>query len=215
MYFIVFSYRSCIVVLWFDFRSILIHVKSDSWKWSIPQLELCWFAQSMSNQIQTFDRSNPFGTLHLKIMTFPSHMLHNWYTTTTHTDIQDERWQVCLCWWGYLSDEPRSIGKHVIVDVCVFHLHGSVLVVAINYQSESYNKRSGEKDMFLCNPWCIPFHLYSRSYDLWFKLNSKQQCEVVDAGWMSDYVFLFYKLHFKQCLNLHLRRKKKFCKCVF
>ena len=104
-------------------------------------LELCWFAQSMPNQIQTFDRSNPFGTLHLKIMTFPSHMLHNWYTTTTHTDIQDERWQVCLCWWGYLSDEPRSIGKHVIVDVCVFHLHGSVLVVAINYQSESYNKR--------------------------------------------------------------------------
>lgn len=58
----------------------------------------------------------------------------------------------------YLTDEPCSICKHMVVDVSVLHLHGPVLVVSVDHQGQSYRERSRKKDMFLGKNSCYRFH---------------------------------------------------------
>lgn len=51
---------------------------------------------------------------------------------------------------GYLSDESRSICEHMVVNVSVLHHHGSILVVSVNDQGQSYSEGSREKDTLFC-----------------------------------------------------------------
>lgn len=57
----------------------------------------------------------------------------------------------------YLGDKPRRIREHMVVDVGVLHVHGSVLVVSVKNQSQSDCEGHAE-DVPRCHSGCSFLH---------------------------------------------------------
>lgn len=98
----------------------------------------------------------------------------------------------------YLSNKPRSIREHMVVDVGVLHGHGPVLVVSVKNQSES-NREGHAEDMSRCDCGCCSLHQQpDRAHNTGarhFKLTGNA-CHVI-----LRFFFFFFKSRFEYMSN--------------